>query len=626
MSLKSILKEPFQYKRIDWRGYTSSQKQSEPGKAVHPHAARAGKAQKARDWKQATRRILAYLSKRKGSIYLVMILVVLSSLLTLVGPFLIGYAIDNHIIPVNFDGLGVILIGLLASYIALSIATFFQNFIMVRVAQATVFEMREDLFQHIQRLPIRFFDKRQHGDIMSRVTNDIENISATLNSSIVQILSSVVTFVGILAAMLWLSPILTIITMTVIPLMFYGLKWITKRTQIFFKEQQRTLGQLNGYSEETIAGQQMVKTFSREGAVIEGFTEKNQALRGAGFWAQTYSGFIPKVMNVLNNLSFAVIAFVGGVMAVNQVAGITVGMIVIFVEYARQFTRPLNDLANQFNTLLSALAGAERVFDIMDEDPEEDPDSSVSLKNLNGSVSFKHVSFAYEASPILKNVSFNVNPGETVAFVGPTGAGKTTIINLLTRFYDVNEGSIEVDGVDLRKVKRADLRNQMGVVLQDSFLFQGTIMENIRYGRLTATDEEVFEAASLANAHGFIDRLPQGYKTKLTQDGGGISQGQRQLLSIARALLADPKILILDEATSSIDTVTEMKIQEALKRLMKGRTSFVIAHRLNTIEAADNILVLQDGELTEMGSHEKLMKKQGFYYDLQRTKNMDAIL
>ncbi|WP_346244148.1 ABC transporter ATP-binding protein [Shouchella clausii] len=625
MRLRSALTEPFRYKTINWRA--SRQSQATSSQPQHPHAARAGgRPETAKDGKGAAKRIFAYLARQKGALFLVMALVFASAVLTLAGPFLIGVVIDDYIIPTNFDGLEIILLFLLGSYAALSISTFLQNFMMVKIAQATVFAIRKDLFAQLQKLPIGFFDKHKHGDLMSRMTNDIENISATLNSSIVQIISSVVTFIGILAVMLYLSPLLTVITLFIVPLMVLGMRWITKRTKVFFKEQQKSLGQLNGYSEETIAGQSVVKTFSREDTIIEAFEEHNGALRHAGFWAQVYSGFIPKLMNVLNNLSFAVIAGIGGFLAVHGAAGVTVGVIVVFVEYSRQFTRPLNDLANQFNAVLSALAGAERVFAVIDEEPEADQAGAITVKQIEGNVSFQNVCFSYGATETLKNVSFTAKAGETIAFVGPTGAGKTTILNLLLGFYPVNEGAIFIDGNNLANLKKDDVRSQMGVVLQDPFLFQGSIRENIRYGRLEASDQEVEEAAKLANAHGFISHLPNGYDTMLLQDGSGISQGQKQLLSIARALLANPSILILDEATSSIDTVTEMKIQEALKRLIHGRTSFVIAHRLNTIEAADQILVLQGGEVTEVGSHHELMATKGFYYEMQQTKQMDAIL
>ena len=354
--------------------------------------------------------------------------------------------------------------------------------------------------------------------------------------------------------------------------------------------------------------------FTRRASITD-FKEKNEKLRGASFWAQTYSGFIPKLMNVLNNMSFALIAGVGGLLALHSDGLVTVGVIVIFAEYSRQFTRPLNDLANQFNTLLSAVAGAERVFDVLDEEPEGDVAGAETLSKVKGDVTFTNVSFTYnENEPILSNVSFSVAAGETLALVGPTGAGKTTIINLISRFYDPDRGKIKIDGYDISKVKRDSLRTHMGFVLQDAFLFQGTIRENIRYGRLNATDEEVEEAAILANAHSFISRLEMGFDTILDSNGSGISQGQKQLLSIARALLADPSILILDEATSSIDTITELKIQEALERLMEGRTSIVIAHRLNTIQRADQILVLEDGKVVEKGSHEQLLEVKGSYY------------
>jgi len=451
---------------------------------------------------------------------------------------------------------------------------------------------------------------------MSRMTNDVENVSSTLNSSVIQISSSVLTLIGVVSVMLWMSPFLTIITLIVVPLLVVGMKWITRRTGQLFKEQQRSLGELNGYIEETITGQRIVKTFSQENRVMHEFLEKNERLRRSSFWAQTISGFIPKLMHVLNNLSFTLIAGFGGIFALK--GWITIGTIVVFAEYARQFTRPLNDLANQFNTLLSAVAGAERVFDLLDEQAEEaDFGEYVQSANIKGDIVFDRVSFSYgEESQTIKNISFHVSPGETVALVGATGAGKTTIINLLARFYEVKEGRILIDGKDISKLRRSELRQAMGFVLQDPFLFHTTIRENIRYGRLDATDEEVEEAAKLANAHSFIKNLPDQYDTIINEGGTSISQGQKQLLSIARAILKNPSILLLDEATSSIDTVTELKIQEALERLMKGRTSFVIAHRLNTIKKADQIFVIQDGRIVEKGSHDELLEKEGFYFDL----------
>ncbi|MDP4162047.1 MAG: ABC transporter ATP-binding protein, partial [Bacillota bacterium] len=555
-------------------------------------------------------------SEKKGMLILVMAMVIISSGLGLLGPVMIGKAIDRYIVTKNTGGLLWLLLGLLLIYILYSLTSFLQNYWMIGIAQKSVFTMRMEMFRHLHGLPISFFDKRQHGELMSRVTNDMENVSSTLNSSVIQIFSSFLTLIGTVSVMVWLSPLLTVITLSIVPLMFLGLKWITNRTGILFKEQQRNLGDLNGYIEETISGQRIVKTFSQEKKVISDFMLKNENLLGSGFWAQAFSGFIPKLMNVLNNLSFTIIAAIGGILALK--GEITIGTILVFTEYSRQFTRPLNDLANQFNTLLSAVAGAERVFEILDEKEETvDEGNAIEIDGLNGDVEFRNVSFSYEeGGDTVNNLQFHASPGETIALVGPTGAGKSTIMNLLSRFYDPDGGAIFFDGVESKSIKRSSLRRSMGFVLQDTFLFEGTIIENIRYGRLDASDEEVLEAAKLANADSFIRRLPEGYLTILKQDGSGISQGQKQLLSIARAILADPSILILDEATSSIDTITELKIQEALKRLMHGRTSFVIAHRLNTIRHADQILVLQKGRLIEKGNHDSLLKEKGFYYEL----------
>ncbi len=595
--LKEFIK-PFQYKRIEMDLNGGGKQKT-----------------KAKNWTTTVRRIWSYLAFKKGLLTIVFVLILLSSLFGLLGPFLIGWTIDNFIVEGNYQGLTWILLAILAIYLFNSCFIWLQNYWMIGIAQNTVNTMRNDLFNYLHQLPLHFFQKNQHGQLMSRITNDIENVSRTLNTSIISILTSVLTLSGMVIVMLWLSPLLTVITLTIVPLMFFGMKWITKRTSRLFREQQQNLGTINGYIEETISGQRVIKAFSQEKRVISEFNEKNVKLKTSGFWAQTYSGFIPKLMNLLNSLSFTIIAAIGGILALNNI--ISIGVIVIFAEYARQFTRPLNDLANQFNTVLAAIAGAERVFEILDEEEEINDKSAIELTKVKGSVEFNNVSFAYdETVQTIQNVSFQVNPGETVALVGPTGAGKTTLINLLSRFYDTNSGEIYIDGHEIKQINRESLRNQMGFVLQDSFLFQGTIKENIRYGKLDADDEEIIEAAKLANAHSFIMKLPNKYETVLLQEGSGISQGQKQLLSIARAVLRNPSILVLDEATSSIDTVTEVKIQEALQRLMNGRTSFVIAHRLNTIQMADQILVLQNGHIIEQGSQEALLEKRGMYFDL----------
>ena len=577
------------------------------------------KGERASNWKSVLSRIWKLVDEQRGLLITVLALVFVSSGLTLLGPFMVGKIIDVHIVTTQFDGLGVKIGILIAVYLGLSAAMYFQNYWMVGIAQQTVYRLRKNLFTHLQKLPVTFFDKRQHGELMSRMTNDIENVSQTLNTSFIQVFSSILTLTGTIALMLYLSPLLTLLTMIIIPVMFIALRWITRRTGKLFKEQQQAVGALNGMIEETISGQRIVKAFSQEERVMEEFTEKSDRLRRTGFWALTYSGFIPKVMNMLNNASFAVIAGVGGLLALKGDGLVTIGTIVIFSELARQFTRPLNDLANQFNTVLSALAGAERVFNIIDEPIEEDDATEYKDTVLKGDVEFRNVSFGYAVDTdgyTIKDVSFHVKAGETAAMVGATGAGKTTIMQLLARFYEVDKGEIYIDGIPISELPRQTLRSQTAFVLQDPFLFEATVFENIRYGKLNATDEEIIEAAKKANAHSFISRLEDGYDTVLTADGGEISQGQKQLLSIARALVADPVILLLDEATSSIDTVTELEIQEALDRLMEGRTSFVIAHRLNTVRKADTVYVLEQGKLIESGNQIELIERRGVYYNM----------
>ncbi|WP_039042708.1 ABC transporter ATP-binding protein [Sporosarcina sp. ZBG7A] len=576
------------------------------------------------DWKQALLNVWRLVDEQRGLLITVLVLVFASSGLTLLGPFLIGQTIDNFIIPMKTDGLAMQIGLLLSIYAGTSLTMYFQNFWMVGIAQNTVYKLRAGLFNHLQKLPVSFFDKRQHGELMSRMTNDIENISQTLNSSFIQVFSSILTLGGTLAVMLYLSPLLTLLTMTIVPVMFIAMRWITRRTGILFKEQQRAIGELNGMIEETMSGQRIVKAFSQEERMKEEFAAKSDRLKRTGFWALTYSGFIPKVMNMLNNAAFAIVAGVGGLLALRGDGIVTIGTIVIFAEYARQFTRPLNDLANQFNTVLSAIAGAERVFSIMGEDVERDAAELNGDIQLRGNVEFRNVTFGYAPETdgyTVEDVSLCVKAGETAALLGATGAGKTTLVQLIARFYEVDKGTILIDGIPIDELPRATLRNQTAFVLQDPFLFESSVRENIRYGKLDATDEEIEEAAKKANAHEFISRLEEGYDTLLSADGSEISQGQKQLLSIARAFVADPVLLLLDEATSSIDTVTELEIQAALEKLMEGRTSFVIAHRLNTVKKADIIYVMDQGKLIESGSQSELIGQKGLYYTmLQQSK------
>ena len=578
-----------------------------------------GPVVKPKNFKGTLLRLWKYFKEEQKLLFIIFIFIIISSGIGLAVPYLIGRSIDAMSLKngkVNFKMLGIISVTLIVAYLVDGIINFFQGWIMAGVAQRIVKKLRNTLFKKLQNLPISFFDLRANGDIMSRLTNDIENVSSTISQSTTQLMSGIIAIIGSLIMMLSLSLPLTLASLITMPLVFLLTKTIAKKTKVLFKSQQEELGRLNGHIEETISGIFVVKAFNHEDKVIEEFNDVNNRLCKVGIKAQIYSGFLMPLMNVINNIGFAVVAIVGGTLAVKDI--ITIGIIASFLSYSRQFSRPLNDLANIFNTLQSAVAGAERVFEILDE-PEEAEESlkALELTNPRGDVAFENVSFGYrEDIQILKNINFHAKAGTNVALVGPTGAGKTTIVNLLARFYDVSSGRILIDGIDIREYTRDSLRKCFGIVLQDTYLFSGTIRENIRYGRLDATDKEVEEAAIMANADIFIRRMPEGYETVLSESGNNLSQGQKQLLAIARAILSNPSILILDEATSSVDTRTELNIQEAMLKLMKGRTSFMIAHRLSTICDADIIIVIDKGEIIEKGSHSSLIDKKGVYYNM----------
>ncbi len=595
-----------------------------PGGPVGPgRGGSFGPKVKPKNTKEVLRRLWGYLQRQRARLATVFVLVLGASVLNLVGPYLIGQAIDTMVGgagAIDFGRLVPITLTLLSCYGAAALLTWFHTYLMAEVAQVMVRQLRDDLFAKLQTLSLRFFDRQPHGQLMSRLTNDVENVNNSLNQSVVQVFTSMVTVTGSLLMMLWLNPLLTLLSLIVIPMGTALTGFIMKRTRDFFTGQQKELGDLNGYIEETISGQRVIKAFGREEVSLAHFDAINRRLNRVGVRAQIFAGVVPPLMNVVNNLSFAIVAAAGGWMAIRGL--ITVGVIASFLNYSKQFARPINELANQFNLIQAAVAGAERVFEVMDETPEiaDRPDAE-PLKSVAGSVAFQDVSFGYQPQvPVLREVSLRAEPGQTIALVGPTGAGKTTIVNLLTRFYDIDQGAILIDGREIRAVRKNDLRRSLGIVLQDSYLFAATVRENIRYGRLDASDAEVDAAARIANAEPFIRQLPDGYDTVLTEDGGNLSQGQRQLLTIARAILADPAILILDEATSSVDTRTEMHIQQAMLGLMKGRTSFVIAHRLSTIREADQILVIDGGRIVERGNHQQLLQAKGFYYNLYQSQ------
>nr|WP_223275830.1 ABC transporter ATP-binding protein [Paenibacillus elgii] len=578
---------------------------------------------RAKNTRAAIRRLWGYLKRQRAALAGVIAFVLLGLALSLAGPYLIGTAIDRYIALRDPNGLLQLCVLLLAVYIGGSIVSWLQTYVMSGIAGRTVWELRRDLFAHMQELPVRFFDKTSHGELMSRTTNDIDNVSNTLNQSLLQLLTSVVTLIGSLTMMLLLNGWLTLVALVIIPLVTGVARQIGKRTKSQFKEQQRHLGSLNGFIEETISGQKVVKIYNREELAAQQFQEINAKLRQVGTRAQIFSGMMGPFMNLLNHTSFILLAVAGGWMAYN--GWTTIGVIVSFLNYSKQFSGPVNELANQYNMIQSGVAGAERVFEILDTDTEFGNEGSRKPQEaIRGEVEFDRVTFGYGDTPVLREVSFAAQPGQVVALVGPTGSGKTTIINLLTRFYEIFEGTIRIDGKDIREWDKSSLRSRLGMVLQDAHLFSGTIRDNIRYGRLDATEEEIRSAAKLANADGFIRKLPQGYDTPLSAEGGNLSHGQRQLLTIARAILSDPSILILDEATSSVDTRTEMHIQEAMKALMQGRTSFVIAHRLSTIQEADLILVVRGGEIVERGTHEQLLALRGLYAEMHANPSADA--
>ncbi|MGW6382855.1 ABC transporter ATP-binding protein [Peribacillus butanolivorans] len=586
--------------------------------------------QKAKDFKGTLRRLLTYLKPRRNKLIAVFFAAIMSTIFMIVGPKIMGTAITELFegaygkfqgIPgatINFDKIGQILLLLAGLYALSSLFNYVQQYIMSSVAQDTVYDLREDVNKKLEKLPLKYFEGRPNGETLSRMTNDIDTIGSTLQQSLTQFITSIVTILGIIIMMLSISPLLTLISIVSLPLSIFAIRPILKRSQKHFADQQRTLGQLNGHIEEMYTGHQVVKAFGHEKKASAQFVLVNEELYKAGSKAQFISGIIMPMMLFIGNLSYVLISVVGGILVTQR--SISIGDIQAFITYSKQFTQPITQTANIANIIQSTVAAAERVFELLDEEEEMKEKTTASIMRANGNVTFEHVDFGYGEDLLIKDMNIDVLSGQTIAIVGPTGAGKTTMINLLMRFYELNGGKIKIDGLDTRNMSRNDLRKNFGMVLQDTWLFNGTIKDNIAYGKNGATDEEIFAAARTAHADHFIRTLPDGYETVLNEEASNISQGQKQLLTIARAVLADPPIMILDEATSSVDTRTEVFIQKAMRRLMEGRTSFVIAHRLSTIKDADLILVMDQGKVIEQGTHLELLEVNGFYADLYNSQ------
>lgn len=585
--------------------------------------------EKAKNFRGTAKKLLQYMGRYKIGVFAVLVFAIASTVFGITGPKILGNAtteLFNGLVEkvtgtgaINFGRIGEILLFLLAIYLFSALCSFIQSYIMTGITQKICFRFREDISKKINRMPMKYFESRTVGEVLSRITNDVDTLGQGLNQSITQLITSVTMLVGILVMMLSISPIMTLIALVILPVSGILIAVVVKFSQKYFVAQQEYLGKINGQVEEVYSGHNIVKAFNKEDDMLKEFHETNDILYQSAWKSQFLSGMMQPIMNFVGNLGYVAVAVVGGILAIQGT--IEVGEIQSFIQYVRQFTQPIAQVAQVSNMLQATAAAAERVFEFLEEEEEAPVEHPIEAAKMQGKVSFAHVQFGYDKEKvIIHDFNCEVEPGQMVAIVGPTGAGKTTMVKLLMRFYDVLGGSIRVDGRDIREFERSSLRENFGMVLQDTWLFKGTIMENIRYGRLDATDEEVIAAAKAAHAHRFISTLPGGYQMELNEDASNVSQGQKQLLTIARAILADNPILILDEATSSVDTRTEERIQKAMNNLMKGRTSFVIAHRLSTIKDADLILVMKDGDIIEQGDHKELLAKGGFYAELYNSQ------